>query len=56
MKFTVGKAYFGRKFPWVGHCLVFFFGRADSGSTGGGFILALSVCEFKAIFFFVSSQ
>ena len=44
-----------RKFPLVGHRQVFVFGWAHCGSTGKGFILALTVCEFRAIFF-VSSQ
>ena len=44
-----------RKFSLVGHCLVFAFGWTHCGSTGGGFILALAVSEFRAIFF-VSSQ
>ena len=45
----------GRKFSLVGHCLLFVFGYARRGSAEGGFILALTVCEFRAIFF-VSSQ
>ena len=44
-----------RKISMVGHCLVFVFGWAHCDSTGGGFILALTVCVFRAIFF-VSSQ
>ena len=45
----------GRKLLLVGHCLVFVFGWAHCSSIEGGFILALTICEFRA-FFFVSSQ
>ena len=45
----------GRKFSLAGHCLVFVFGWAHCGSTGAGFILALTVCKVRTIFF-VSSQ
>ena len=40
----------GRNFSFVGHCLVFVFGWAHCGSIMGGFVLALTVCEFSAIF------
>ena len=40
-----------RKVSLVGHYLVFVFGWAHCGSTGGEFILAQTVCEFRAIFF-----
>ena len=45
-----------QKFSLVGHCLVFVFGWAHCGSTVGGFILALTVWEFRVIFLFHHSN
>ena len=45
-----------RKFSVAGHFLVFVFGWVHCGSTGGGFILALTVCDFRAISLFHHSN